>query len=202
MRPLIRKGRAERIKDAVVAGLWFPLALVHFQRFLNSGSILSLGLALETGLLAFLFVIRDVEQARGSLWEWAVAAFAVIFPLAAFESLGRRHLLAEAVELAALIGILLALFSLGRSFGAAPANRGIRTGGLYRWIRHPLYSFELLFLIGYVLGNLTPRNLIVLVVMAIVQWFRSVREERLLEQTPIYRDYKSRVRWRFLPGVF
>jgi protein-S-isoprenylcysteine O-methyltransferase Ste14 len=196
-----RKPLSVKVWDSLVAGLWLPLAWVHFQRFVVSGAWLSLGLAVETGLLALLFLVRAEERARGPRWEWFLAAFATLFPLIAFESVGQRHLPAEMLEAVALVGIVTALFSLGRSFGAAPANRGIRTGGLYRFVRHPLYSTEFLFLIGYVWGNFTSRNLAVLLVVGVAQYWRAWREEQLLSQAPEYCVYQSQVRWRFVPGV-
>ena len=57
--------------------------------------------------------------------------------------------------------MIAALLSLQRSFGIVPANRGIREGGLYRIVRHPLYAAELLVFLGVVLVTPTPWNILI-----------------------------------------
>jgi protein-S-isoprenylcysteine O-methyltransferase Ste14 len=95
--------------------------------------------------------------------------------------------------------MLVALAWLGRSFGIAPADRGLRTGGPYGWVRHPLYAAEILFYVGYVVAHPSWRNLAALVFGGAIQVFRIVREERILEG---YAPYAARVRWRLLPLVW
>ena len=41
---------------------------------------------------------------------------------------------------------IAAVLSLNRSFGLLPAHRGVKSDGLYRWVRHPLYTAGLMFI--------------------------------------------------------
>lgn len=93
----------------------------------------------------------------------------------------------------------IALISLGRSFGIAPADRGLRTVGFYRWIRHPLYASELCFYVGYLMANPSVRNLLGLVVCTIVLIGRIWREEQILEG---YERYAQQVPYRLIPYVW
>jgi len=101
-----------------------------------------------------------------------------------------------------IVGLLVALISLGRSFGIIPANRGIKRAGLYRIVRHPIYASELIFHAGYLLGNVSGRNLVLVILVAAGQVYRLLAEERLLSGDGEYRDYAEAVRYRLIPGIF
>jgi protein-S-isoprenylcysteine O-methyltransferase Ste14 len=98
----------------------------------------------------------------------------------------------------ALIGIL----QLGCSFGIVAANRGIETGGLYRYVRHPIYAAYLLAFGGFVLAHPSRSNTLVLLVWAIIQVARINAEERLLDQDPTYCAYRRTIRYRLIPGLW
>ena len=52
---------------------------------------------------------------------------------------------------------IIALSFLGRSFGIIPANREIKTSGVYGFVRHPLYLSIFITITGYLIAN--PSNL-------------------------------------------
>ena len=91
------------------------------------------------------------------------------------------------------------MVSLGRSFGIVAANRGIRTGGPYRYVRHPLYSAYILTETGYLLENPSLRNWCLFGVVMAFQAVRIVEEERTLAEDPAYREYRRTVRSRVVP---
>ena len=97
---------------------------------------------------------------------------------------------------------IVAILSLNRSFGIVPANRGIKTGGLYRLVRHPLYLSYVVHQIGYVLNNWSEYNICVFVGATLFQVLRIYREEQFLISDPAYRAYMSRTRSRLIPGLF
>jgi protein-S-isoprenylcysteine O-methyltransferase Ste14 len=75
--------------------------------------------------------------------------------------------------------------------------------GPYAVVRHPMYAFAMLYLIGMplLLGSLYGLPFVLLFVAGIAP--RAVAEERLLErELPFYAAYKARVRWRLIPGVW
>jgi protein-S-isoprenylcysteine O-methyltransferase Ste14 len=98
--------------------------------------------------------------------------------------------------------VVVGKLSLGRSFGLAPANRGVVSTGVYRLVRHPIYLGYLITHIGFVVANAIDWNLAILAVADAALLVRAVREERTLRTDPAYRSYMERVRWRVVPGVF
>jgi protein-S-isoprenylcysteine O-methyltransferase Ste14 len=95
-----------------------------------------------------------------------------------------------------------AALSMGRSFGVIPANRGVRTQGLYRAVRHPFYAAYLVSQVGYALNNPSAWNVGVVVLGTAFQVVRIRYEEQLLLGSGEYREYRSAVRWRLVPGVW
>jgi protein-S-isoprenylcysteine O-methyltransferase Ste14 len=94
------------------------------------------------------------------------------------------------------------VLSLNRSSGLLPAHRGVKSDGLYRWIRHPLYSTYLLAHVGYLASNLGWANFLVVVTGAAFQVVRILQEERLLLQYPDCARYSRTTRWRLVPAVW
>jgi len=107
-----------------------------------------------------------------------------------------------AVSAFGLIIVVLGKLSIGRSFGLAPANRGIVSTGLYRFVRHPIYLGYLITHAGFVLANSMGWNLIILGAADIALMMRAVCEEKTLAKDDAYRSYMQRVHWRVLPRIF
>lgn len=95
-----------------------------------------------------------------------------------------------------------AICDLGRSFGIIAAHRGIQTGGLYQYIRHPIYAAYLLAFGGFVLAHPSVHNGVVLLGWAGIQIARIHAEERLLSADLHYAAYAQRVRHRLIPGIW
>jgi protein-S-isoprenylcysteine O-methyltransferase Ste14 len=104
--------------------------------------------------------------------------------------------------LAGLIVQLAAKLTLRRSFGAVAANRGVKVGGPYRLVRHPMYAGYLMTHIGFLLTNPSAWNALAYSVCTIAQIGRILAEERLLTADGKYRDLAASVRYRLVPGVF
>ena len=95
-----------------------------------------------------------------------------------------------------------AKFALWRSFGLAPANRGVRGGGPYRFVRHPMYLGYFLTQVAFLLSNLSIGNLVKYLVTWGVQVLRIREEEKFLLQDSAYQDLTKRVKFRLVPGIY
>ena len=101
-----------------------------------------------------------------------------------------------------LIIVVLGKLSLGRSFGLTPANRGVVSTGLYKFVRHPIYLGYLITHFGFVVANPAGWNWCILAAADVALMLRAICEERTLALDPEYRSYMQRTRWRVVPGLF
>jgi protein-S-isoprenylcysteine O-methyltransferase Ste14 len=111
-------------------------------------------------------------------------------------------LLGQALQIVALGLQIGGVLSLNRSFGLLPAHRGVKSDGLYRWVRHPLYSAYLIAHVGYLVSNLSWANVLVVVIGTAFQVVRILQEEQLLLQYPDYARYSATTRWRLVPAIW
>ena len=116
------------------------------------------------------------------------------------------NLVPEAVTaIASVAGLSLVVvgkLALGRSFGIAPANRGVVIRGPYLLVRHPIYAGYLLTHAAFLVAHPTPWNLAVLLVADTALVVRALIEERMLGTDVKYQSYCRRVGWHLVPGVF
>jgi protein-S-isoprenylcysteine O-methyltransferase Ste14 len=110
--------------------------------------------------------------------------------------------IAAPLQFLALWLVIWGKMSLGRSFAILPANRGVVTGGAYRFVRHPIYAGYLAGHILFLLSSFSIYNFTVYAIITLFQIHRILREERILALTEEYRDYLTRVRYRLCPGIF
>jgi protein-S-isoprenylcysteine O-methyltransferase Ste14 len=83
----------------------------------------------------------------------------------------------------------------------AEGQRVISTGP-YAVVRHPMYSGALLLAIGMPLALDSWYGLVgILVILPILIWRLLDEEQFLTRNLPGYADYKSKVRWRLIPGL-
>jgi protein-S-isoprenylcysteine O-methyltransferase Ste14 len=107
-----------------------------------------------------------------------------------------------ALQVVGLTVTCVAFLYLGRSFGVVAANRGLKVGGPYRLVRHPIYLSHAITVTGFLVANFSFANLSIYGVLWVCQLMRIQAEERVLSDTGNYAAYRARVRWRLLPGLY
>ncbi len=112
------------------------------------------------------------------------------------------EILGAGLQVAGIAWQIYAKLSLRFSFGILPANRGIVSNGAYRFMRHPIYLSYFIADIGFLLTNFGLQNLLVYAGLYTLQVIRINREETLLSDDPEYRQYREKVRFRVLPGIY
>ena len=94
------------------------------------------------------------------------------------------------------------LRSLDRNVSVLAQARDVVDRGPYRWVRHPLYTGEIVSALGVAIAM---NNLVALafwLVLCALQVYRALREEEvLLQALPAYRAYRRRTA-ALLPGLF
>jgi protein-S-isoprenylcysteine O-methyltransferase Ste14 len=86
--------------------------------------------------------------------------------------------------------------------GLLPAYRGVKTGGAYRLVRHPLYAAYAIGLAGYLINNFNIYNAAVVSIGMCFQVLRIRYEEGLLVEYPAYTAFAEKTRWRLIPFLW
>lgn len=192
----------DRAEQVVLVLLW---SVLLGRVLVSHNGYAPLLLLSETMVLVFVLIRRPTQAISRNAGDWMLAITATAAPL-----LVRPE--GQPLAMLAPVGVILVLagniwqgsakLTLRRSFGVAPANRGVKVAGPYGVMRHPMYAGYLLVHIGNML--LFP-SIVNLVVYAISWWAQLLRlhaEEALLSQDDAYRAYRDKVRWRLIPGVY
>jgi len=90
-------------------------------------------------------------------------------------------------------GVIVARYTLGRSFSIAPKATALLTTGIYSRIRNPIYVSGEIFLIGMVLMIGKIQLLVILLLLIPIQILRARREAAVLEAKfgDTYREYRK-----------
>ncbi len=99
------------------------------------------------------------------------------------------------------VSILSKLY-LNRSFGMIAANRGIKVGGPYRIVRHPMYLGYMINQLGFLMASFSLANLGIYLAAWSFQLVRVHEEEEVLRLDSSYRQFAGRVTARLIPGVY
>lgn len=187
----------------IMALAWGAFAILHVRAFQATGEWIYLVFCATETFTAIFFVLRTAPvTVSPNTGDWALA-FAGTFASFLFEPAASGVLPDAAVLI--YVGALLHLggmLSLNRSIGMVPARRVVKTQGLYRLVRHPLYASYMISFSGYMLTNTSLRNVAVFGVTIALLAMRILREERHLSLDSNYREYMARVKFRVLPFVF
>lgn len=194
--------RLDRLEQIAILILWVFLV----ERVWSSSNPLApLLLIAETTVMFFVLIRRPTEAISVRPGDWMLAITATALPMMVMPEPNPWPQFASfgvALVLSGNLFQIWAKFSLRRSFGVAPANRGVKVSGPYRFVRHPMYAGYFATHLGIML--LMP-SLINLVIYALSWWAQILRllaEERLLGEDPAYLEFTKTTRWRMLPGVF
>jgi protein-S-isoprenylcysteine O-methyltransferase Ste14 len=169
-------------------------------------SIATILLVASEVLPAFFIIIRRHSAAHSDkLGDWCLGFIGTNVALLSVPAMPGTIISPEWCSAFLLLGFSIqvaAKIALGRSFGIVAANRGVKSEGPYRVVRHPIYAGYTISHIGFLLGFPSMPNLLLYLATFGIQVLRLLREERLLNQDPSYRAYAARVRYRIIPMVF
>ena len=203
MRNKIVASAVKILANVVVVVFLGLMAQACYHKYQISGSINWFGLLIVNSLMVGMYVAkRDASFITGSPFLWVLAFAGTCLPLILRPTAPSAPFsIGNIIQTFGVVGIAASMLSLRRSFGIVPAHRGIRTGGLYNFVRHPLYASELLWMLGFVIANPSGWNIALWFGDCLLQFARASAEERFLSPDPVYVQYRARVKYRLLPLV-
>ncbi|HZT80428.1 MAG TPA: isoprenylcysteine carboxylmethyltransferase family protein [Gemmataceae bacterium] len=205
-REWLTDARIDAAERLLVLALYFWLAGRLLYHWWFQGQVGNLLLLPSEGLVVlFMLIRRRANEVSRRPGEWLLALGATCAPMLVQPGDGTGPVPPAVGIFFILFGTIIQLHAkvaLGRSMGMVPANRGLRLAGPYRFVRHPMYAGYLLGHLGFLLMNPTWWNLAVYALCYGLQVPRLLAEERLLSRDPGYREYRAKVRYRLVPGIF
>lgn len=200
--------RGPLLRPVLANILLFSVFALHHSLLARTGIKAALNRLLAPGLerslytwvasLLFIAVCSFWQPVPGLLYElrggWALAGYAV---QAAGLVLTLRG--ASAVSFLDLAGVRPVLLA---ARGAVPSHVPLATSGLYGFVRHPVYFAWVLLVFGAPAMTATRATFAVvstIYLAAAIPW----EERNLLEIFgPEYEQYRQKVRWRMMPGIY
>ena len=140
-------------------------------------------------------------------WSYVfVQALLLVFLLFLDRKIGpqvhRFEILGRILEWLGIIGVLVCAASLRSSLTVVPIPKEdgqLSTTGLYRYVRHPMYSSVIIFALGIGLNSGSLIKYLLVLFLYLLFYAKSVYEERYLKlKYPGYEDYAKRIP-RFIP---
>lgn len=114
----------------------------------------------------------------------------------------RLILMGSLIEWLGIIGVLISAASLRRSLTAVPIPKEdgeLSMSGLYRYVRHPMYTSVLLVAFGIALHSGSGIKYLLAICLYVLFHLKSVYEERYLRlKYPEYAEYSAQIP-RFIP---
>ncbi len=205
--PLQRINVLDNVERAVVLAFYAQLFARMILTAYQSGNLASLIILPSEALVVVLIIFRRRTDTLSLRWQdWMAALCATILPTFVI-STGKQPSLSIGLLAAflGLVGFIVQVHGkicLGRSFGLVAANRGIKSSGPYRFVRHPIYAGYLFGHVAFLIMFPAPWNICVLCVALLLQLYRIRGEENVLSLDPLYVEYQKQVRYRMIPGLF
>lgn len=191
------------ITGAILTAVWGCFAVAHLRGFVVAGKFNLLIYAIAETLIAIFFLLRTTPTTvAANPFEWVIALLGTFLPLFLRPT---THTLLAAAEVGLILGAtmqILGVLSLNRSFAIVPALRELKTKGMYRVVRHPIYASYVVSFSCYLLANFSVANFLIVIFSIALLGLRIYFEERHLGLTPEYRVYQGLTKWRLIPFVF
>jgi protein-S-isoprenylcysteine O-methyltransferase Ste14 len=179
---------------------------VHVRYWVDEGQLKGIGLALQEGMLVALYLVRRrPKESYNGVIPWIVAVggtFGGFVLRPNDDTLFGLDAAYTALALAGAAMVGVSTFFLGRSFGIVAANRGVKSSGAYRIVRHPIYASYLIGFVAYLLASFSLWNVLVIAGTVAFQLRRIHEEESVLMRDPEYRAYAQRTPYRLIPGIY
>jgi protein-S-isoprenylcysteine O-methyltransferase Ste14 len=196
------------MSTSILGTLWVTFAIANLKAWLKTNHPIGLGVVVMELVVAGTYAVRRqpivVSRSAFAWFAAGVGCFGLLLARPHYAPVGGQRFegLYTCLQLIGALMATASVLTLGRSFGVVAANRGIKTHGPYRIVRHPIYASYLVGMAGYLFESPSPRNILLFSTVIGFQVARIHSEEQCLVGDPEYREYRQRVRYRLVPLVF
>lgn len=189
-----------------VGALFVLLSVNLLNDFLRTGRLTGLLFLVSEALVVVLTIVRRrahvVDRSVSSAF---LTMFSLVGPPLMRAGVGVPLVPDTVTAIVSTVGVAVVIagkLTIGRSFGIAPANRGIVARGPYNVVRHPIYAGYLLTHAAVLAAYPSVWNVFAVVTGDIALVLRALAEERVLSADDEYQRYCVRVTWHLVPGVY
>ncbi len=183
--------------------LYLRLLYAHGTAFLEFHKFSSLLYILMEALVVLFTILRKpAVRFSAAPLDWVAALLGTLVPMLIVPTANPDSIPIVALQCVGVAIVIAGLVSLNRSFAIVAAEREIKTGGMYRLIRHPLYAGYTLSNIAILLNQYDVGNLVYVAAALALQIIRILLEEKFLMHNPAYVRFTRTTRWRLIPGVW
>ena len=158
-------------------------AALAVYRWQASGYLFFALMALRDFLVCSLLLVRRAPRATGGTRD-IVLAYASSFLVFLYQSAptgvgATGYVTANTLFVVGFLLATLATLELGDRMGVSPAKRGVICNtGVYRMLKHPMYTGYIVAEVGWILLN--PINAVIFVFSILGYWLRMRAENRVL----------------------
>ncbi len=206
MRRIQREILGDLLSRTFVGALFVLLSINIWADYVRTGRFTGLlFLAAESLVVVLMIVRRRTNIVDRSLPTAVLTTVSLLGPALMRTNEGMALVPDYLTAMVTTVGVLIVIISkvtIGRSFGIAPANRGVVARGPYNIVRHPIYAGYLLTHAAALVAYPSVWNVMVVVGGDIALVLRALAEERVLIADREYQVYCGRVAWHLVPGVF
>lgn len=159
--------------------------ILAFYRWYQTQLLFFLLLVIRDFCAGYFFYKRKPSKIRSSVIFSALAYISSAMPLLYLNPTTEIRGLFFFSSLLSILGFLLVTFAtleLGSSIGISPAHREIVKSGVYRYIKHPMYTGYIISEAGLALLN--PLNGILLALSTLLYFIRAKSENLILSEKP------------------
>lgn len=190
--------------NLLLAGLFCNFLYYYYMDFITPPAKFSSFLMMfQVFFIIIFFLYRDFpKRVSYAPKDWVVALGGTWLPMLILPVDGPEIPIFTTFQFIGIFISMAGILSLNNSFGIVPAVRKIKTGWMYRFVRHPIYFGYAISFSCMVVNNFTIMNLIVLIVVISCDVMRILAEEKILSEDPMYEMYKARVKYRLIPYVW
>lgn len=174
---------------AIICYTYFAYVQIVF--FLFTWRVSSLLIVILETLAIFLLLFRTPAKSLSlSFYDWAVA-FGGFLSTIFFRPVltGHDTMIYNVIQSVGLSITIAGILVLNKSFGLIAANRGVKTGGIYRFVRYPLYLGYFISYAAYIIQNASYPSLVVFTVFV---FFALSPKKSYLTTTPLMQSIKRK----------